>query len=102
MALLTSSKNEEKPDQGFRRSGAEVLLTAPPRPIFARALGEWARPLSDKGGLRGPEDDNDFLRGGRMSTKSDSNWNARCAGLKQIVDFCAIDIQNFLHALRFR
>jgi len=38
-------KNQEKPDQGFRRTGAEVPLeglgagsrTAPPRPIFARA-----------------------------------------------------------------
>ena len=46
MALLTSSKNQEKADQGFRLTGAEIPLeglgagfqTAPPRPIFARAL----------------------------------------------------------------
>jgi len=38
MALLTTlKKNQEKPDQGFRRTGAEVARTAPPRPIFARA-----------------------------------------------------------------
>src|SRR5271169_6788600 len=43
VALLPSSAEKSKADRGVRRSGAEILRTAPNRPISAQVCSEWAR-----------------------------------------------------------